>query len=124
MADEFVEGAGALEDKTQKKGGGPGGGRKGGKGGRGGGGAQSREMLVSKALSKLLRHQAENAGIQLDEGGYAPLDKVVSLHLISVAKSVHEACFMGGKPGRLVIGSEKMVHMLHFSEMRDKCSRA
>ncbi|WYZ40539.1 hypothetical protein EsH8_IV_000880 [Colletotrichum jinshuiense] len=78
MADEFVEGAGALDDKTQKKGGGPGGGRKGGKGGRGGGGAQSREMLVSKALSKLLRHQAENAGIQLDEGGYAPLDKVLA----------------------------------------------
>lgn len=49
----------------------------GGRGGRGGGG-QSREVLVSKALSKLLRHQAENAGIKLDAEGFAALDEVVS----------------------------------------------
>ena len=54
-------------------------GRKGrGKGGRGGGG-MSREVQVSKALSRLLRHQAESAGIKLDEAGFAELDKVVSL---------------------------------------------
>lgn len=47
------------------------------RGGRGGGGGMSRETQVSKALSKLLRHQAENAGIQLDGEGYAPLDAVV-----------------------------------------------
>lgn len=47
----------------------------------GGGSAKGRDVLVSKALSKLLRHQAENAGITLDEEGYAPLDKVVSAHL-------------------------------------------
>lgn len=52
----------------------------GGRGGRGGGG-QSREMLVSKALSKLLRHQAENAGIKLDAEGFAALDEVVSFVL-------------------------------------------
>ncbi|KAI1375046.1 hypothetical protein F4677DRAFT_424468 [Hypoxylon crocopeplum] len=34
-------------------------------------------MLISKALSTLLRHQAENAGIRLDVEGYAPLDKVM-----------------------------------------------
>ncbi|KAL6910565.1 KptA family domain-containing protein [Trichoderma evansii] len=52
-----------------------GGGR--GRGGRGGGG-QSREVLVSKALSKLLRHQAENAGIKLDAEGFAALDEVLN----------------------------------------------
>ncbi|KAK0389491.1 hypothetical protein NLU13_3066 [Sarocladium strictum] len=54
-----------------------GGGR--GRGGRrGGGSGQSREMQISKALSRLLRHQAENAGIKLDEAGFAPLDKVLA----------------------------------------------
>lgn len=52
----------------------------GGRGGRGGGG-QNREVLVSKALSRLLRHQAENAGIKLDAEGYAALDEVVSFCL-------------------------------------------
>jgi hypothetical protein len=66
----------ALEDKHaggKKQRGGGGGGR----GGRGGG--QSREVLVSKALSRLLRHQAENAGVQLDAEGFAALDEVVSV---------------------------------------------
>lgn len=78
MADGFDEtAAGAVEDRAQQ---GRRGGRKGGRGGGGGGGGggQNREVLVSKALSKLLRHQAENAGIKLEEGGWAPLDKVVS----------------------------------------------
>ncbi|OHW91577.1 tRNA 2-phosphotransferase 1 [Colletotrichum incanum] len=76
MADQYEEAAAAVEDKTQKRGG-----RRGGKGGGrggGGGGGQPREVLVSKALSRLLRHQAENAGVKLDEGGYAPLDKVLA----------------------------------------------
>ncbi|OIW33930.1 hypothetical protein CONLIGDRAFT_628846 [Coniochaeta ligniaria NRRL 30616] len=34
-------------------------------------------MLLSKALSKLLRHQAVSAGIQLDREGFAPLDRVL-----------------------------------------------
>lgn len=55
-----------------------------GKGGRGGyGGPQRRDVQVSKALSKLLRHQAEKAGITLDGEGYAPLDKVVRLLLFN-----------------------------------------
>lgn len=49
-----------------------------GRGGRGGGGGMKREVQISKALSKLLRHQAASAGITLDEGGYARLDQVVS----------------------------------------------
>ncbi|KAJ6784429.1 hypothetical protein PWT90_07066 [Aphanocladium album] len=52
-----------------------GGGRK-GRGGRGGG-SGGRSSDVSRALSKLLRHQAENAGIELDSEGYASLDKVL-----------------------------------------------
>jgi hypothetical protein len=66
----------ALEDKAieqaQKGRGASGRGR----GGRSGG--QGREVQISKALSRLLRHQAENAGITLDSEGYAPLDRVVS----------------------------------------------
>ncbi|KFH48087.1 tRNA 2'-phosphotransferase-like protein [Hapsidospora chrysogenum ATCC 11550] len=49
-----------------------------GRGGGRGGGHQSREVQVSKALSRLLRHQAENAGIKLDRDGYAPLDEVLA----------------------------------------------
>ncbi|KAL2130405.1 hypothetical protein VTI74DRAFT_6514 [Chaetomium olivicolor] len=53
---------------------------KGGRGGGGGsgGGRGGREVTLSKALSKLLRHQAQSAGVELDKEGYAPLDKVLS----------------------------------------------
>ncbi|ROT35726.1 hypothetical protein SODALDRAFT_283088 [Sodiomyces alkalinus F11] len=55
------------------------GGHRGGRGGKGGSGRpQNRNVLVSKALSRLLRHQADNAGIKLDAGGWAPLDKVLA----------------------------------------------
>ncbi|TQV94612.1 RNA 2'-phosphotransferase [Cordyceps javanica] len=49
---------------------------RGGRGGGGGGGGGGRSSDVSRALSRLLRHQAENAGIKLDSEGYAPLDKL------------------------------------------------
>lgn len=52
-------------------------GRGGRRGGGGGGGGQGRDVQISKALSRLLRHQAGNAGIKLDDAGFAPLDKVV-----------------------------------------------
>lgn len=59
-------------------GGGRGGRGKGRGGGRGGGGrGMNREMEVSKALSKLLRHHAEEAGVKLDNEGFARLDQVV-----------------------------------------------
>lgn len=59
-----------------------GGGRGGGGGSRGGkgrsGGGQSRDVQVSKALSKLLRHDAEKVGLKLDEEGFAGVQEVVS----------------------------------------------
>jgi len=50
-----------------------------GRGGRGGGGGSNsrRETDVSRALSRLLRHQAESAGVPLDGEGFASLDRVV-----------------------------------------------
>lgn len=73
-----------LEDKAPVRA--PGGGGR-GRGGRGGGksgswgkagdGGKQREKQISMALSRLLRHQALNAGIKLDKEGYAPLDRVL-----------------------------------------------
>ncbi|TWU76722.1 hypothetical protein ED733_003346 [Metarhizium rileyi] len=61
------------------------------RGGRGGRSACRREVQVSKALSKLLRHQAENAGIKLDEEGFAPLDQALAWGPIkSLAPSLEE----------------------------------
>lgn len=55
------------------------GGRSGGRGGGGrGGGGENREVLVSKALSRLLRHAADEAKLALDSEGYARVDQVVS----------------------------------------------
>ncbi|KAK6950334.1 hypothetical protein Daesc_008660 [Daldinia eschscholtzii] len=73
--DEFVETAERMESMAVRGKGRGGRDRRGG--GRGGGKGQDREMQISKVLSSLLRHQAENAGIKLDAEGYAPLDKVL-----------------------------------------------
>lgn len=61
------------------------GGGGGGRGGRGGkvgaapaGSVQNREVLISKALSKLLRHDAEKEGVAIDEEGYVAVHEVVS----------------------------------------------
>jgi 2'-phosphotransferase len=73
-----------LEEKFQGRGNQGGGGRGRGKGGRGGkaggggGNPQNKEIQISKALSKLLRHAAADAGVKLDSEGYARLDEVVS----------------------------------------------
>lgn len=76
LAESFEETVNVRHEKGKGK---AGAGRGGGGGGRGTGrGGASREMLLSKALSKLLRHQAVAAGIELDREGYAPLEKVVS----------------------------------------------
>ena len=40
--------------------------------------APNRDVQVSKALSKLLRHDAEKHKLKLDEEGFVELDKVVS----------------------------------------------
>lgn len=49
--------------------------------------APNRDVQVSKALSKLLRHDAEKHKLKLDEEGFAELDKVVS----STASLAHSA---------------------------------
>lgn len=68
-ADEL---AAQFEDKASV------GGKTGGRKGKPGDGGKQREKQISMALSRLLRHQALNAGIKLDKEGYAPLDRVVS----------------------------------------------
>lgn len=68
-----------LEDKVQGKHSKP----RGDKGQGRGGGGQGREVQVSKTLSRLLRHQAANAGIQLDDEGFARLDAVVSKRILT-----------------------------------------
>jgi hypothetical protein len=70
-----------MEDKVQNKHSKPRGDK--GRGRSGGGGGQGREVQVSKALSRLLRHQAANAGIQLDDEGFARLDAVVSEQILN-----------------------------------------
>ncbi|KAK0646578.1 KptA family-domain-containing protein [Cercophora newfieldiana] len=74
LAEEFEDRASVS---TSTRGGG---GSRGGRfrGGRSGGGSKGREVDLSRALSRLLRHQAANAGIDLDAEGYAPLDKVLA----------------------------------------------
>lgn len=89
MADDLAAGAANLDiqdqilSKVDGTSGRSRGGKKGGRGGgRGLGGGGSRSSDVSRALSRLLRHQAENAGIKLDSEGYASLDKVVRKNYI------------------------------------------
>ncbi|KAI1281361.1 KptA family-domain-containing protein, partial [Xylaria sp. FL0933] len=78
MSEDFQDVADRFEDRVG--GGGRGRNRRGGGGGGGrggGGGGPNRQVQISKALSTLLRHQAQNAGIQLDAEGFAPLDQVM-----------------------------------------------
>jgi hypothetical protein len=76
-----------LEDQALSSARHSGGGKRGG-GGRGGGGGKAseggrgqREVSLSRALSRLLRHQAGNAGVELDREGFACLGEVVSAFL-------------------------------------------
>ncbi|KAI0400993.1 RNA 2'-phosphotransferase, Tpt1 [Xylaria palmicola] len=77
--EDLALGGGAGRGGRNRRGGGGGGRRSGrGGGGRGGGaGGPGRQVQISKALSTLLRHQAQNAGIPLDSEGFAPLDRVM-----------------------------------------------
>lgn len=71
LADRFEDMAEAASSRGRRRGGRAG--RGGRSGGGGGGGVQ-----LSKALSRLLRHQAGNAGIELDREGFARVERVVS----------------------------------------------
>lgn len=77
-----IEDKGARQGSRGGRGREKGSGRRGGRGGGGGraGGEMNREIAVSKALSKLLRHAAEDAGLALDGEGFARVDQVVSLY--------------------------------------------
>jgi 2'-phosphotransferase len=78
LAEQF-DGMAAGGGSRSNRGGGGGGQGRGGRGrGRGGRLGQGRGIELSKALSRLLRHQAGNAGIALDAEGFAPLDKVLA----------------------------------------------
>lgn len=90
MADEIADRLEGVSTGGRGRGGHRG---RGGRGG-GGGGAKGRGVDLSRALSRLLRHQAANAGIQLDSEGYAPLELVVSFLLIY--SSFHETCVQAG----------------------------
>lgn len=93
IADSFEETVKIQHDNRADRGQGKARGRGGGRRtGRGGGGGANREMVLSKALSRLLRHQAVSAGIQLDREGYAALDKVVSLSALDLSPQRYWAC--------------------------------
>lgn len=70
------DGANAGREGSGSKRGGSRGSKRGGRSGGGGGGG-GRSVDISRALSRLLRHQAANAGIPLDPEGFAPLEQVL-----------------------------------------------
>jgi 2'-phosphotransferase len=92
-----------LEDQALSSARHSGGGKRGG-GGRGGGGGKAseggrgqREVSLSRALSRLLRHQAGNAGVELDREGFACLGEVVStFFLFSFGWLLSGCCAAGG----------------------------
>jgi hypothetical protein len=90
--EDFIDMAEDLEpiDRGGKRGarggrsktsGASGGGSRGNRAGGSGGGEMNREVAISKALSKLLRHAAVDAGLKLDTEGFARVDQVVSICL-------------------------------------------
>jgi hypothetical protein len=95
--DDFIDKAEELgiQDRGGRRGnrgGWRGKGRGGKSGGGSGGGAMNREVAVSKALSKLLRHAAEDVGLKLDAEGYARLDDVVSTSMIYLPSLQSSPC--------------------------------
>ena len=75
-----IEDRGARHSTRGGRGRGKGSGARGGSGSGRAGGGMNREVAVSKALSKLLRHAAEDVGLTLDGEGFARVDQVVSLY--------------------------------------------
>ncbi|KAK4157231.1 KptA family-domain-containing protein [Chaetomidium leptoderma] len=73
LEDRAMSGSGGGSSRRGGKGGGIGGGKRGG----GEGGRDRREVDLSRALSRLLRHQAGNAGIELDREGFVGLERVL-----------------------------------------------
>ncbi|PMD58105.1 uncharacterized protein K444DRAFT_614354 [Hyaloscypha bicolor E] len=69
-----------------KAGGSGGSGSRGNRAGGSGGGEMNREVAISKALSKLLRHAAVDVGLKLDPEGFARVDQVMQWQRL---KSLH-----------------------------------
>lgn len=72
----------------------------------------NREVAVSKALSKLLRHAAEDAGLTLDDEGYARVDQVVSQQYSSLQIMLKLFLEEGASPNSFT--SRVNVHMKYF----------
>ena len=74
-----------------------------GRGSGGGGGGRNRQPLtrevkISKSLAYLLRHQAKNEGVAMDEGGWANVRDVVSIFVTVICsllavEGVIRSCF-------------------------------
>ncbi|KAK4043193.1 KptA family-domain-containing protein [Parachaetomium inaequale] len=82
LADRLEDMTVAASSRHSGGGGRRGGGKGGGKGGGGGrsggeGGRGRREVDLSRALSRLLRHQAGSAGVEIDREGFAGLERVL-----------------------------------------------
>ncbi|PQE16074.1 hypothetical protein CJF32_00004966 [Rutstroemia sp. NJR-2017a WRK4] len=89
-AAEMADLADEVEMVGERKRGGRGGKVGGGRRGGGGGGGAGREVLISKALSKLLRHAAEEEGLKLDSEGFARLDLVLQWPRLKSLKPTFE----------------------------------
>jgi RNA 2'-phosphotransferase, Tpt1 / KptA family len=72
----------AARGGRSRAGGAGGGVARGNRAGGSGRGEMNREVAISKALSKLLRHAAVDVGLKLDAEGYARVDQVVSISLL------------------------------------------
>lgn len=84
-----------------RRGHGKGGRGRGGGGGRGGeGGRGRREVDLSRALSRLLRHQAGAAGVEVDGEGFARLEGVVSSFFFFLFLLFRFLFFVGWRGGR------------------------
>ena len=116
VMDDFVDKAEEL-DMSREKGsrdrrGGKG--NRGGKTGGGGGGkGEGREIMVSKALSKLLRHAAVEAGLKLDAEGYASVEQVVSSLLFFFLRLL--LCGGGKGEGREIMVSKALSKLLRHA---------
>ncbi|KAG7822872.1 hypothetical protein KL909_003475 [Ogataea angusta] len=55
--------------------------------------ADRRHFLISKALSKLLRHQAVNEKLPIDEKGFVPLEQILNHRYIRSLKATFEDIF-------------------------------
>lgn len=71
---------------------------------------QKRLTIISKLLSKILRHQAVNEGFSIDEDGYVPLDELLKSNKFKSLKTTEddiENILLNDKKGRFQMDSSK-----------------